>query len=49
MSGRARRVLDWFAYWSQWLLLSLFGPAQQDSASDPIEQLKRKYGRPSSL
>jgi hypothetical protein len=36
------------AYWSQWIALSLFGPATQDRESDPVEQLKRKYGhRPS--
>lgn len=36
------------AYWTQWLALNLFGPATQDRESDPLEQLKRKYGhRPS--
>jgi hypothetical protein len=33
------------AYWSQWALLQMFGPATQDEQSDPIRQLKRKYGR----
>jgi len=32
-------------YWTQWFLLQMFGPATQDDENDPIEQLKRKYGR----
>ena len=39
------RVVDSLAYRIQWLGLTLFGPAQQDSEHDPIEILKRKYGR----
>jgi hypothetical protein len=39
-------LADALAYWSRWLLLQLFGPATQDRESDPIEQLKRRYGRP---
>jgi hypothetical protein len=41
---RAERSLE---YWGQWLLLTLFGPAQQDREHDPIEILRRKYGRSS--
>jgi hypothetical protein len=40
-----RRDVDAAAYWSQWVLLQMFGPATQDDQSDPIHQLKRKYGR----
>ena len=41
------RAVRSVAYWVQWLGLTLFGPAQQDSEHDPIEILKRKYGRDS--
>lgn len=41
--------LESAAYWSQWLLLELFGPATQDQESDPIAQLKRRYHRPPDL
>ncbi|MDO8308677.1 MAG: hypothetical protein Q7V58_10030 [Actinomycetota bacterium] len=34
------------AYWVQLAGLSLYGPASQPRASDPIERLKKKYGRP---
>ena len=42
------RELRSAAYWSQWTLLELFGPATQDRSIDPIEQLKRRYGRPAA-
>jgi hypothetical protein len=40
-----RGPLDALGFWSRWLLLEMFGPATQDRESDPIEQLKRRYGR----
>jgi hypothetical protein len=40
---RAQRSVE---YWAKWTLLSLFGPAQQDREQDPIEILRRQYGRP---
>jgi hypothetical protein len=33
------------AYWTQWIALELWGPATQDASVDPIEELKRRYGR----
>jgi hypothetical protein len=33
------------SYWGQWFLLQMFGPATQDSETDPIQILKRKYHR----
>lgn len=33
------------AYWAQWVGLQVYGPASQTSAQDPIEELKRRYGR----
>lgn len=47
---RPRRLTPWsfVAYWTQWLALTLFGPAQLDAAHDPVEVLKRRYGRPPS-
>ena len=42
-----RRARESVAYWSQWFLLQMFGPATQDAESDPVEQLKRKYRRTS--
>jgi hypothetical protein len=47
-STRARSVVDSMEYWVKWTLLSLYGPASQDRDTDPIEQLKREYGRPPS-
>lgn len=41
-----RGVWDSLAYWVQVAGLSVYGPASQPRASDPIERLKRKYGRP---
>ena len=41
-----RRVLDWEGFWSRWLGLSLFGPAQLDDEHDPREALRRDYHRP---
>ena len=32
-------------YWVRLALLTVYGPATQDEATDPIEQLKRDYGR----
>lgn len=40
-----RNGLRNISYWTQFLLLSVFGPAQQSKESDPIEILKRKYGK----
>lgn len=39
-------IRDWFAYWIQWAMLEVWGPATQDRATDPILMLKRRYGRP---
>ena len=44
-SPRLHRVRKALAYRLQWFLLQMFGPAQQDEAHDPLEQLKRKYHR----
>ena len=38
-------VLDSIAYSFQWTVLSLFGAAELSREKDPIEQLKRRYGR----
>lgn len=43
-----RGFLDSIEYRWLLLLLSLYGPARQTREADPIEQLKRKYGRPPS-
>ena len=48
LSTKVRAVVDSVQYWIKWTLLSLYGPATQDRESDPIEQLKREYGRPPS-
>ena len=48
LRSRVRAMADSVEYWSKWTLLSLYGPATQDRESDPIEQLKREYGRPPS-
>ena len=37
--------LDSIAYAFQWTILSLFGAAELSREKDPIEQLKRRYGR----
>jgi hypothetical protein len=37
---------DAVAYWVQWVLLEVYGPASQDGDADPIRQLKKRYGRP---
>ena len=34
------------AYWTQYALLSVYGAGQQSRQDDPIERLRRKYGRP---
>ena len=44
--GRWKRAQRSVEYWAKWTLLSLFGPAQQDREQDPIEILRREYGRP---
>jgi len=36
---------DTIAYSVQWLIYTVFGAAQLDRDVDPIEQLKRRYGR----
>lgn len=38
-------VWDSIAYRVQLALLSIYGPGEQTRAADPIERLKRKYGR----
>ncbi|MDO9486670.1 MAG: hypothetical protein Q7K25_11495 [Actinomycetota bacterium] len=38
-------LVDSIAYYWQWTLLSVFGAAQLSREVDPIEQLKRRYGR----
>lgn len=38
-------VADFFAYWTQFIALTLWGPATQDRQTDPVEELKRKYGK----
>lgn len=40
-----RSLFTSIAFWFQWVMLQMFGPAQQDEAHDPIELLKRKYHR----
>jgi len=37
---------DSLAYGVQWLLLSVFGTGEQSRRADPIEKLRRRYGRP---
>ena len=49
ISDLLRRELRSASYWTQWTLLELFGPATQDRLDDPVEQLKRRYGRPPSV
>lgn len=44
--GGLRGVADSLAYWFQLATLSIYGPAAQPRNADPIERLKRKYGRP---
>lgn len=44
MSG-IRGIRESIAYWTQWTLLQVYGPAEQDREHDPIELLKRKYHR----
>jgi hypothetical protein len=39
------KVAESISYRVQLLLLTFFGPAQQDDETDPIHQLKRKYNR----
>lgn len=41
-----RKPFDAAAYWVQWTALMLWGPATQDEDHDPIQNLKRRYGRP---
>lgn len=48
ISTRLRSVADSLEYWTKWALLTMYGPATQDRETDPIEQLKREYGRPPS-
>ena len=44
--GGLRGAWDTLAYWVQFAGLWVYGAADQPRASDPIERLKRKYGRP---
>lgn len=37
------------AYWSTWFLLEAYGPAEQSDDGDPIQQLRRRYGKPITL
>ena len=39
-------VRDFFAYWTQFIALTLWGPATQDRDTDPVEELKRRYHHP---
>ena len=41
-----RGFLDTIAYGVKYALLSVFGAGEQPRESDPIERLRRKYGRP---
>lgn len=34
-----------FGYFVRWLALTLFGPAQLGDREDPVERLRRRYGR----
>jgi hypothetical protein len=43
------KVAESISYRVQLLLLTFFGPAQQDDETDPIHQLKRKYHRSEPL
>ena len=45
-STRIQGVIDSATYWAKWTLLNLYGPAIQRPEGDPIEKLKREYGRP---
>jgi hypothetical protein len=48
--GRRRGLgglLDSIAYGFQLAVLSIYGPADQSGSADPVERLKRKYGRSS--
>lgn len=44
--GGVRGLWGSLAYWFQLAALSIWGPAPQRKGADPIERLKRKYGRP---
>lgn len=46
---QVRSWVDSVEYWTKYALLSVYGPAAQDRRSDPIERLKRQYGRPPSV
>lgn len=48
IAEKAKHASSALAYWVQWALLEIYGPASQDEAHDPIEELKRKYGKPSA-
>lgn len=43
-----RDVVGWISYGARYLALTLWGPASQDRSVDPLEELKRRYGRPPS-
>jgi hypothetical protein len=45
VTGWLNRATDAAGYWSKWLALNVFGPAQQDEEHDPVARLKRTYGR----
>ncbi len=38
-------LMDSIAYYVQWTLLSIFATAELSREKDPIEQLRRRYGR----
>lgn len=46
--GIGRGWRDAVTYYAKWLMLNMFGPAQQDDEHDPIVALKRQYHRPTS-
>ena len=43
-----QRWRDAVTYRGKWLMLNMFGPAQQDDEHDPIVALKREHHRPLS-
>lgn len=45
--GGIRGLWDSLAYGVQLAALSVYGPAPQSASADPVERLKRKYGRTS--
>lgn len=45
LTNRMKAAVDRVQYGIKWLLLSAYGPADQDPSIDPIQKLKREHGR----